>query len=112
MLVTRGRLDGCHTVRSPGPCLDPRGFLGHQLVLSTIMIVILNGKTGKTTEESDPLEMKVGVILPTTVDILAEGKGRKHGLSNRKEVIGISCAWESAAETRPVTATQGIFPTC
>ena len=60
--------------------------MGHFLVLPH-PIVILNGKMGRTTEDSDALEMKVEVILadkkPTPVDMLTESKGRKHRMSNR-----------------------------
>ena len=69
-----------------GPCLEPRGCLGHLLVLPC-PIVILNGKMGRTTEHSDLVEMKAEVIIAgkenTHVDVLAESKGRKHRMSNR-----------------------------
>ena len=67
-------------------CLKPMGFLGHLLVLPCPK-VILSGKTGRTTEDSAPLEMKVEVTLPrkesTPADILPGGTGRKHGMSSR-----------------------------
>lgn len=49
--------------------------------LSTITIDILNRKIDRTAEESDTLEIKIGVILPTSLDILTEGKGRKYGMN-------------------------------
>ena len=69
-----------------GPCLEPRGCLGHLLVLPC-PIVILNGKMVRTTEDSDPVEMKAEVIIAgkenTHADVLAESKGRTHRMSNR-----------------------------
>ena len=69
-----------------GPCLEPRGCLGHLLVLPC-PIVILNGKMGRITEGSDPVEMKAEVIIAskenTLANVLAESKGRKHRMSNR-----------------------------
>ena len=69
-----------------GPCLEPRGFLGHLLVLPG-PIVILNAKMGRTTEDSDPVEVKAEVIIAgkenTHAGVLAESEGRKHRMSNR-----------------------------
>lgn len=59
---------------------NPGGGWGHLLGLLTI--VIHNRKTGRTAEELDPLEMKIEVIRPAPVYILAEGKGRKHGVNS------------------------------
>ena len=42
---------------------------------------------GRTTEGSDPVEMKAEVIIAskenTLANVLAESKGRKHRMSNR-----------------------------
>lgn len=48
---------------------------------------ILSGKTGRTTEESDPVERKVEITLPckepATANIPPGGTGRKHGMLSR-----------------------------
>ena len=93
IIKIKKNLDGCHTRVTWRTCLEPRDPWRHLLALPC-PIVILYRKTGRTTEDSDPLEMKVGIILagkePTPDDMLAEGKGRKHGMSNRGRKLYVS----------------------